>query len=133
MSTLGYVGISILLLVLLLMLSIPLPFCFGGALAFLVMTCGVSMKSLMLYSLAQCTGTVLLASPLFILAGTYMGGSGIASRLRVVMTTSPSMPSGNGRPVSGSTISTSRSNSRICIPECARQSTAIPYPVSVIP
>ena len=81
MSTLGYVGISILLLVLLLMLSIPLPFCFGGALAFLVMTCGVSMKSLMLYSLAQCTGTVLLASPLFILAGTYMGGSGIASRL----------------------------------------------------
>lgn len=81
MSTLGFVGISIIILIVLLMLSIPLPYCFGGALGFLVLTCGVSMKSMMLYSFSQCTGTVLLASPLFILAGTYMGGSGIASRL----------------------------------------------------
>lgn len=81
MSTLGYVGIAIILLIFFLMLSIPLPFCFGGALGFLVLTCGVPMKSMMLYSFAQCTGTVLLASPMFILAGTYMGGSGIAKRL----------------------------------------------------
>lgn len=81
MSTLGYVGIAVILLIAFLMLSIPLPFCFGGALGFLVLTADVSMKSMMLYSFNQCIGTVLLASPMFILAGTYMGGSGIASRL----------------------------------------------------
>lgn len=81
MSALGFVGIAIILLIGFLMLSIPLPYCFAGALGFLVLTCGVSMKSLMLYSFTQCTGTVLLASPLFILAGHYMSGSGIASRL----------------------------------------------------
>ncbi len=81
MNSLVAVGLSILLLIFLLMLSIPLPFCFGGALAFLVLTAGVSMKSMMLYSFSQCTGTVLLASPMFILAGNYMGGSGISTRL----------------------------------------------------
>lgn len=81
MSTLAIVGLSIVLLIVLLMLSIPLPFCFGGCLGFLVLFADVSMKSMLLYAFAQCTGTVLLASPMFILAGTYMGGSGIASRL----------------------------------------------------
>jgi len=81
MNSLVAVGLAILLLIFLLMLSIPLPFCFGGALAFLVLTAGVSMKSMMLYSFSQCTGTVLLASPMFILAGNYMGGSGISTRL----------------------------------------------------
>ena len=81
MSPLLAVGISVILLVIFLMLSIPLPYCFGGALAFLVMTAGVSMKSMMLYAFSQTTGSVLLASPMFILAGNYMGGSGIASKL----------------------------------------------------
>ena len=81
MSTLTAVGIAVILLIFLLMLSIPLPYCFGGALAFLAITADVSMKSMMLYSFAQTTGSVLLASPMFILAGNYMGGSGIASRL----------------------------------------------------
>ena len=81
MSPLAAVGISIVLLIIFLMLSIPLPYCFGGALAFLVMTAGVSMKSMMLYAFAQTTGSVLLASPMFILAGNYMGGSGIATKL----------------------------------------------------
>lgn len=63
------------------MLSIPLPYCFGGALLFMSVFGGVSMKSMMLWSFSQAISPVLLASPLFILAGTYMGGSGIASRL----------------------------------------------------
>ncbi|MEA5058495.1 MAG: TRAP transporter large permease [Clostridia bacterium] len=81
MSTLTVVGVTILLLIVLLMLSIPLPYCFGGALAFMAVFGDVTMKSMMLWSFSQCTGTVLLASPMFILAGTYMGGSGIAKRL----------------------------------------------------
>lgn len=81
MPKLVAVGLAIIILIFLLMLSIPLPYCFGGALGFLVITADVSMKSMMLYSFSQTTGTVLLASPMFILAGNYMGGSGIASRL----------------------------------------------------
>lgn len=81
MSTLTIVGLDVILLVLLLMLSIPLPYCFAGALFFMSIFGNVSMKSMMLWAYSQSVGTVLLASPLFILAGTYMGGSGVAKRL----------------------------------------------------
>lgn len=81
MSTLALVGIDIILLIVLLMLSIPLPYCFGGALMFMAIFGDVSMKSMMLWVYSQSIGTVLLASPLFILAGTFMGGSGVAKRL----------------------------------------------------
>ncbi len=81
MSTLAIVGIDVILLVILLMLSVPLPYCFGGALLFMSIVGNVSMKSMMLWAYSQSIGTVLLASPLFILAGTYMGGSGVAKRL----------------------------------------------------
>jgi len=81
MSTLTIVGIDVILLIVLLMLSVPLPYCFGGALLFMSMFGGVSMKSMMLWAYSQSIGTVLLASPLFILAGTYMGGSGVAKKL----------------------------------------------------
>jgi tripartite ATP-independent transporter DctM subunit len=63
------------------MLSIPLPYTFGGALAFMVIFGEVSMKSMMLWGFNQIISPVLLASPLFILAGTLMGESGIAERL----------------------------------------------------
>ena len=72
---------DILLLIALLMLSIPLPYCFGGALLFMAIFGGVSMKSMMLWGFNQIISSVLLASPLFILAGVLMGGSGIAQRL----------------------------------------------------
>lgn len=81
MSTLALVGIDIILLIVLLMLSIPLPYCFGGALMFMAVFGNVSMKSMMLWAYSQSIGTVLLASPLFILAGTFMGGSGVTKRL----------------------------------------------------
>ncbi|MFR5011835.1 MAG: TRAP transporter large permease subunit [Acutalibacteraceae bacterium] len=63
------------------MLSIPLPVCFAGALLFLSLFGDVSMKTMLIWVFSQSTGTVLLASPLFILAGTYMGGSGISKTL----------------------------------------------------
>ena len=75
------VFLDIVLLVVLLMLSVPLPFCFGGALMFMTFFGDLSMKSMMLWGFNQMISTVLLASPLFILAGTLMGGSGIAKSL----------------------------------------------------
>jgi C4-dicarboxylate transporter DctM subunit len=73
--------IDIFLLVTLLILSIPLPFCFGGALLFMTFFSNVSMKSLMLWGFNQMINPVLLASPLFIFAGSLMAGTGIAKAL----------------------------------------------------
>jgi tripartite ATP-independent transporter DctM subunit len=81
MEIMTVVTIDVILLVVLLMMSIPLPYCFGGALAFMAIFGGVSMKSMMLWGFNQMISPVLLASPLFILAGTLMGGSGIAKHL----------------------------------------------------
>jgi C4-dicarboxylate transporter DctM subunit len=73
--------LDVILLVVLLIMSVPLPYCFGGALLFMSIFGGVSMKSMMLWGFNQMINPVLLASPLFILAGSLMGGSGIAKRL----------------------------------------------------
>ena len=75
------VAIDVVLLVALLILSVPLPYCFGGALAFMAVFGGASMKSMMLWGFNQAISLILLASPLFILAGTLIGGSGIAKHL----------------------------------------------------
>lgn len=81
MSMLTIVLLDVILLVVLLMLSIPLPYCFGGALMFMAIFGEVSMKSMMLWGFNQMISPVLLASPLFILAGTIMSESGIAEKL----------------------------------------------------
>lgn len=73
--------LDVILLVTLLILRVPLPFTFGGALLFMSVFGDISMKSMMLWAFGQITSPVLLASPLFILAGTLMSGSGIARRL----------------------------------------------------
>lgn len=75
------VFLDVLLLVFLLMMSIPLPYCFGGALMFMAVFADVSMKSMMLWGFNQAISPVLLASPLFILAGLIMAQSGIARHL----------------------------------------------------
>lgn len=75
------VALDVILLVVLLMFSIPLPYCFGGALAFMAIFGGASMKSMMLWGFNQMISPVLVASPLFILAGMIMGSSGIAKHL----------------------------------------------------
>ena len=78
---LNIVLMDVILLVVLLMMSVPLPYCFGGALLFMSIFGGVSMKSMMLWGFSSTISPVLLASPLFVLAGTLMGGSGIAKHL----------------------------------------------------
>ena len=74
-----FVGLG--LLVLLLLISIPIPFVFGGVVAYMSAATATGMKSLMVWTLPQMCSFVLLASPLFVVAGTLMGGSGIAKRL----------------------------------------------------
>lgn len=73
--------IDVILLVFLLMMSISLPYCFGGALMFMAIAGGASMRSMMLWGFNQMISPILVASPLFILAGSIMGASGIAKRL----------------------------------------------------
>ena len=73
--------ICILILIILLMFKIPLPFCFAGALMFMSIVGGISMKSMPIYAYSQLVNSTLLASPMFILAGAYMSGGGIAERL----------------------------------------------------
>ncbi len=75
------VALDVVVLVFLLMMSVPLPWCFGGALGFMAIFGGASMKSMMLWGFNQSIGLVLLGSPLFILAGMLIGGSGIAKHL----------------------------------------------------
>jgi tripartite ATP-independent transporter DctM subunit len=68
-------------LVVLLTLGVPLPFCFGAALAIMYFLGDVFMKGNMLWGFQQLGNPVLLAIPLFVLAGTVMSGSGIAASL----------------------------------------------------
>jgi tripartite ATP-independent transporter DctM subunit len=72
---------DVIILIVLLMFSVPLPYCFGGALLFMSIFGDVSMRSMMLWAFDQMINPVLLASPMFILAGILMGGSGIAKKL----------------------------------------------------
>lgn len=78
---LDLVLIDVILLVTLLMFSVPLPYCFGGALAFMAVAGGASMRSMMLWGFGQMISPILLASPLFILAGLIMARSGVAQHL----------------------------------------------------
>lgn len=75
------VALDVIFLVFLLIMSVPLPWCFGGALGFMAVFGGASMKSMMLWGFNQMIGLVLLGSPLFILAGMLIGSSGIAKHL----------------------------------------------------
>jgi len=79
MVTSFFIGLA--LLIVLLLSSLPIPYVFGSVVAYMSATTTVGMKSLMLWALPQMCSFVLLASPLFIVAGTLMGGSGIAKRL----------------------------------------------------
>lgn len=73
--------LAIGILVLLLTLGVPLPFCFGSALMVMSLVGGVTMKGNMLWGFGQLSNPILLAIPLFVLAGTIMSQSGIASSL----------------------------------------------------
>ncbi len=69
------------ILVVLLSFGVPLPFCFGGALMFMSMVGGATMKGTMLWGFSQLANPVLLCIPLFVFAGAIMSESGIAQSL----------------------------------------------------
>ncbi|UCE30107.1 MAG: TRAP transporter large permease [Burkholderiales bacterium] len=73
--------LAIGVLVLTLTLGVPLPFCFGAGLMVMSLLGGVTMKGNMLWGFGQLANPVLLAIPLFVLAGTLMSQSGIAAAL----------------------------------------------------
>lgn len=81
MSMIGIVACCVVLLIVLLVCGVTLPYCFGAALMFMAFTGGILMKSMIVWDYTQIISSTLLASPLFILAGSYMGGSGIATKL----------------------------------------------------
>ena len=72
---------DMIILIALLTIGVPLPFCFGGALLFMTFFAKISMKGLLIWGFSQVTNPVLLAIPLFILAGGVMSESGIAKSL----------------------------------------------------
>jgi tripartite ATP-independent transporter DctM subunit len=73
--------LAIAVLVVTLTLGVPLPYCFGAALMVMYFFGGVTMKGMMLWGTQQLGNPVLLAIPLFVLAGTVMSESGIAASL----------------------------------------------------
>ncbi|MGB0848056.1 MAG: TRAP transporter large permease [Thiolinea sp.] len=73
--------LAIGVLVLLLTLGVPLPYCFGAGLMVMSLLGGVTMKGNMMWGMQQLANPVLLAIPLFVLAGTIMSQSGIAASL----------------------------------------------------
>ncbi|WP_024372932.1 TRAP transporter large permease subunit, partial [Vibrio natriegens] len=73
--------LAVSVLVVLLTFGVPLPFCFGGALMVMSFVGDMSMKGNMMWGAGQLMNPVLLAIPLFVLAGTIMSRSGIAASL----------------------------------------------------
>ncbi|MBE1284178.1 MAG: TRAP transporter large permease subunit [Rhodobacteraceae bacterium] len=73
--------LAVLVLVILLTLGVPLPYCFGAGLMVMYFVGDVVMKGNMLWGFQQLGNPVLLAIPLFVLAGTIMSVSGIAASL----------------------------------------------------
>lgn len=73
--------LAIAVLVVTLSLGVPLPWCFGAALMVMFFIGDVTMKGMVLWGMQQLSNPVLLAIPLFVLAGTIMSESGIARSL----------------------------------------------------
>ncbi len=64
--------ISIGVLFGLLTLGVPIAFCFGGALCFMSVVGGISMKGMLMWGLQGILSPTLLCVPLFIFAGSLM-------------------------------------------------------------
>lgn len=73
--------LCMVLLMILLLVGIPLPYCFAGALISLVVTCDMSIRSLLIWGYSQMTSPSLMAVPMFVIAGNLIAESGIASKL----------------------------------------------------
>ena len=64
--------IAIAALVVTLSFGVPLPWCFGAALMVMYYLGDVTMKGMVLWGFQQLGNPVLLASPLFVIAGAVM-------------------------------------------------------------
>jgi tripartite ATP-independent transporter DctM subunit len=73
--------VSLAILMGLLSIGVPIAFCFGGALLFMSVVGGVTMKGMAMWGLNQILSPTLLCIPLFIYAGSLMSDSGIAKYL----------------------------------------------------
>ena len=73
--------LAIAALVVTLSFGVPLPWCFGAALMVMYYLGDVTMKGMVLWGFQQLGNPVLLAIPLFVLAGAVMSESGIAAAL----------------------------------------------------
>ncbi|MEG6521027.1 TRAP transporter large permease [Desulfotomaculum sp. 1211_IL3151] len=75
------VQIAIVLLIITLVLGIPVPFAFFASTIFLVITAGYDPSFLLPYGYSKMSTSVLLAIPLFILAGGFMAKGKIGGKL----------------------------------------------------
>lgn len=75
------VAIALLILIVFLIIGIPVPFAFFASAAYLIFAGGYEPSFLLPYGYSQMTNVVLLAIPLFIMAGGIMEKGGIAKRL----------------------------------------------------
>lgn len=76
-----HAGYSVLILLALLGLGIPVAWSFAGMLGFLVYVYDVNLNTLMLQGFRSLNSVILLALPLFIMAGYLMQSGGVAGRL----------------------------------------------------
>jgi|SRR5690625_2830653 len=74
-------ALAFAVLAILLTIGVPLPYCFAGGIITMVALGDATMRGAMLYGFGQLASPVLLAIPLFVLAGTIMSSSGIAAAL----------------------------------------------------
>ncbi|MEC1715140.1 TRAP transporter large permease [Schinkia azotoformans] len=75
------IAIALILLVVLLLVGVPIPFVFLGAVIFTVFSFGYDPSFLVPYGFSQLGNTVLLAIPLFIMAGSLMASGGLGKRI----------------------------------------------------
>lgn len=73
--------IAFVLLIILLLIGVPVPFCFGGSIIWMVITLGYSPVMLLPTAYSKLSGVVLLAIPLFIMAGGIMEKGQIGASL----------------------------------------------------
>ena len=75
------ITLDLLILIVLLTLGVPIYLCFAGSLFFMTLFADISIKALLLWGFNQLINPMLLALPLFVLAGGLMSESGIAKYL----------------------------------------------------
>lgn len=73
--------LAIIILVIALIIGIPAPFAFASSIIYIILKEGIQTSVLYPYAYSQMSTTIILAIPLFIMAGQIMHKGGIASHL----------------------------------------------------